>query len=74
MFIIITAVLWKALCSWVFWMSLLAIGSFILGWLFRTPKIDEWKHKYEGEVSSNAGFAKKYSKLEKSNTSFNKEK
>ena len=65
---------WTMLCSWVFWMSLLAIGAFILGWLFRTPKIDEWKHKYEQEVSSNSGFSKKYAKLEKASTGFNKEK
>ena len=65
---------WTVLCSWIFWMALLAVGSFILGWLFRTPKIDEWKHKYENEVSSNSSFSKKYSKLEKASAGFNKEK
>lgn len=75
MFIIILAGgFWTALCSWVFWMALLAIGAFILGWLFRTPKIDEWKHKYEQEVSNSSGFSKKYAKLEKASTSYNKDK
>ena len=72
--IILASGFWTLFCSWIFWGALLAIGAFILGWLFRTPKIDEWKHKYESEVSNNSGFAKKYSKLEKANTSFNKEK
>jgi len=66
--------IWTAFCSSIFWMSLLAVGAFILGWLFRTPRIEEWKHKYETEVSNNAGFAKKYAKLEKNSASFNKEK
>ena len=72
--IILASGFWTMFCSWIFWGALLAVGAFILGWLFRTPKIDEWRHKYEGEVSNNSGFAKKYSKLEKANTSFNKEK
>jgi len=72
--IILAGGFWTMFCSWVFWMALLAIGAFILGWLFRTPRIEEWKHKYEAEVSSNAGFAKKYAKLEKNSASFNKEK
>jgi len=72
--IILASGFWTMFCSWIFWGALLAIGAFILGWLFRTPKIDEWKHKYESEVNNNSGFAKKYSKLEKANTSFNKEK
>ncbi len=75
MFIVILAGgFWTMLCSWVFWMALLAIGAFILGWLFRTPKIDEWKHKYEAEVNNNSGFSKKYAKLEKASTSYNKDK
>ncbi len=72
--IILAGGFWTMFCSWVFWMALLAIGAFILGWLFRTPKIDEWKHKYEQEVSNNAGFSKKYAKLEKASTSYNKDK
>jgi len=71
--IIILSAFWKMLCSWVFSLALTAIGAFILGWLFRSPKIDEWRHKYENEVSNNTGFAKKYGKLEKSNASFMKE-
>ncbi len=72
--IIVLSAFWTMLCSWVFWLALTAVGAFILGWLFRSPKIDEWRHKYENEVSSNTGFAKKYGKLEKSNLSFMKEK
>jgi predicted flap endonuclease-1-like 5' DNA nuclease len=72
--IILASGFWTLFCSWIFWGALLAVGAFILGWLFRTPKIDEWRHKYESEVSKNAGFTKKYNKLEKANSSFNKEK
>ncbi len=72
--ILTASVLWTALCSWILWASILAIGAFILGWLFRTPKIDEWKHKYEAEVNNTSGFSKKYAKLEKASTSYNKDK
>ncbi len=72
--IILASAFWTMLCSWIFWFAVATGTAFFLGWVFRSPRIEEWKHKYEQEVSSNSGFSKKYAKLEKASTSYTKDK